>query len=316
MADDEAIVGQAPEIAAADPIPEQSPETENDQVEAVDAPDVSDDDDLALLDDDDGDQEAGDEPEPVELNFGGNAVQFDPNATAKEVAEQAQKFADEAWSATTRRNQEIADQRKEVEARQAALDKVQQYDGQAFDLYTQALQADRLAQQYEQQLSQTDRFADADQYRFLSDDLARAKATSASAREQLAAVEGQGVAERTAEMRRRHEAGAEQVKRNVKGFDPDAVIAYAAETYGIDAEAAKGNWGLDPNMAIAMHKAMKWDQLQAKAAKRKPAPAQAKPVKAQARGGAGSRHQTVETMPIDQFMKLEQAKRAKAMGAR
>lgn len=309
MADDEAIVGQAPEIAAADPAPEAAPETDNDEIESVDAQDASDDDDLSLLDDDDGDQEAGDEPEAVELNFGGNAYKFDPNATAKEVAEQAQKFADEAWSATTRRNQEIADQRKEVEARAAALEKVQSYDGQAFDLYTQALQADRLAQQYEQQLSQTDRFANADQYRFLSDDLARAKAASASAREQLAAVEGQGVAERAAEMKRRHEAGAEQVKRSVKGFDPEAVIAYAAKTYGIDAEAAKGNWGLDPSMAIAMHKAMKWDQLQAKAAKRKPAPAQAKPVKAQARGGAGSRQQTVETMPIDKYHEMRLAQR-------
>lgn len=315
MADDDTIVGQEPEIVATEPQPDAATDTEADPEEAADdeasggeEPEAEGDDDEP---DDDGEDEGDDEDaDEIELNIAGNPRKFSSKQTAAEVAAELQKFADETWQAHTRRSQEVAERDKSIKARAEAIDKIQQMDDEAFKLYAAAKSYDETAAQLRQQLANTDRRNDPDTYRFISDDIAQYQAAAQQARTALSQREQQAEQARAAEVQRRQEEGAALVRRQVKDFDPDAVIDYVSKAYGIDAERAKSTWGLDPAVAIMADKAMRWDRMQERARKTKaPQPKKPEPVKAKARKGGNARPDP-DKMPIEEWHRKRVKERA------
>lgn len=310
MADENTIVGDDPEIVAADTKPETAPEAETEAEEAAD--DDASGGDEAEVDgyetEADDEEDDGDE---IELNIAGNARKFSKKQTAAEVAAELQKFADETWQAHTRRSQEVAERDKAIKARAEAIDKIQQMDDEAFKLFAAAKSYDETVATLRQKLAQTDRYQRPDEYRFISDDIAQYQAAAQQARTALSQREQMAEQARLAEVQRRQQEGAALVKRQIKDFNPDEVVDYVSKRYGIDAKRAKETWGLDPAVAQMAWKAMRWDQMQERARKSKAPPAkQPEPVRAKARKGGAARP-SLENMPIEQYHKMRMQQRMK-----
>lgn len=313
MTNENTIVGEEPEIVAADPEPEAATEAETEAEETADedAPGGDgaevDGDDAEADDDGESDDDDGDE---IELNIAGNPRKFGKKQTAGEVAAELQKFADETWQAHTRRSQEVAERDKSLKARAESLDKIQQMDDEAFKLFAAAKSYDETASTLRQKLAQTDRYNNPDQYRFISDDIAQYQAAAQQARTALGQREQMAEQARLAEVQRRQQEGAALVKRQIKDFDPDKVVDYVAKNYGIDAKRAKETWGLDPAVAMMADKAMRWDQMQERARKSKAPPAkQPEPVRTKARKG-GAVRKSYETMSPEEFDRVRRKERA------
>ena len=253
----------------------------------------------------------GDDDEIV-LNLAGNERRFSAKASAAEVAEEVQSWAKEMEAGVTRRNQELAEQRKAVEARTEALGRIQAMDDEAIDLFTQAQSLDRAVYQMRQQLQQTDRNQNPNEYRFLSDDIAAAEQRSALAKQALAQREQESTAARKGEVERLQREGEVIVRKTLPKVDPEKTIAYATKVAGIDEEQARAQWAVNPQVFIAFEKARKFDEMQTRAKGTAPKAQAAKPVKSRARQTAArdlsnpDNHKTA-----DDFLRWEQQQRAK-----
>jgi hypothetical protein len=263
-----------------------------------------------------GGDEAGDDGDEIELNLGGNPLRLKATASVKDAAAELQKFADQTWATHTRRSQEVAEKAKEVQARAEAVEKIQKMDDDAFSLFAAAKGYEQQAAQCAQELQQLPRTPEnMDRYRFLSDDLASAKAAAASARAELVRREQHAEQLRTAEMRRQHEAGAQSIMRKIKGFDPAKVIGYMAQNYGVQEAEARNTWGLNPAIAEVAWKAMRYDELQSAAKKAKPAsqPTPAEPTPATVRRTSAPRA-GLDQMSPEQYHKMRMKQRLSRHG--
>lgn len=272
--DDEANT-EAVDTEALDDAPE-------DDAEDVDA-EASDDDGEGDRDAEEGEGDDGDEEEDVELNLAGNVRKFKANAPASEILEDVQSWAKEMEAGVTRRNQELAEQRKAVEARTEALGRIQEMDDEAIDLFTQAQSLDRAVYQMRQRLQQIDRNQDPNGYRFLSDDIAAAEQRSVQAKQQLSQREQQSTMAKAAEVERLQREGEAAVRKQLPKVDPEKTIAYAVKTAGINEETARKQWAVNPAVFIAFEKARQFDEMKERAKAPPPKPKAAKPVKSRGR---------------------------------
>lgn len=302
MSDEDDASGIAEDVATPtlerdDATETEAPEADSEEFDAQ-APDDE-------LDAADADEDEGDEDEPdeeIELNLGGKTVRLNASQTAKEAAELVQQFADDTWKAHTARSEEIANTRKQLQARTEALEAITTMDEAAFQSYTQAKQYDAAIASLEQQMQGIDRASDPDGYRFASDDLARYRQAAEQARQVVLHHETQGQAARAAEAKRLQEEGAAKVIKAVPKFNADEVIDYVVSAYdGFDREAAKTTWAMNPAFAIMAHKAMQHDRMTASARKARPAAQKkANPVKPVARKGGPARR-SLENMSPEEF---------------
>lgn len=313
MADEEATVGDFAEVeteannAVDTEDQHEAPEVEAEDVDAEASDESGEDDPDAESDgDDDG------EDEEVELNLAGNVRKFKANAPASEILEDVQSWAKEMEAGVTRRNQELAEQRKAVEGRMEALDRIQKMDDEAIDLFTQAQTLDRTIYAMRQRLQQIDRNADPNGYRFLSDDIAAAEQRTALAKQQLAQREQESTLAKRAEIERLQREGEAVVRKAMPKVDPEKTIAYAVKTAGIDEATARKQWAVNPTVFIAFEKARQFDEMRERA-KAPPAQKQAaKQIKSRARQSAPrdlsnpDNHNTA-----DDFLRWEQQQRAK-----
>lgn len=238
------------------------------------------------------DTEEESEPEEIEFDLGGGQrVKFNPNATAKEIFEQAQKAFKDVEGNLTRKHQEVAETRKSLEASKQAVEKLQALNGETLDMYSRGL---RVREDIEQ-LSKIDVGAlwqsDPDQARRVSDALSRKQAEFQQIVSSVSQKEVELSQAQKAEITRAKSEGEAAIERQIKGFKAEklpAVIDYAVNTLGLSKEAAENDWALNPAMTVAVHKAMLFDKMQAEAKKKaKPATAQAQPVEAPKPKGAG-----------------------------
>jgi hypothetical protein len=244
---------------------------------------------------DDADSEDGDEggdndaDEEVEYDLGGGQkVKFKANATAKEVAEYAQKAFKDVEANYTRKQQAVAEQAKAIQARAEAVQKLETLNGHALNEYSKGLQ---IRSEIEQ-LSAVDLNAlwqsNPDQARRVSDMLAQKQADFQRTIAKVSQLEQGMTQAQQAEMARLETEGATVLEKRIKGFSQKVpeIIDYVADTYGIDKAHAAKVWKVDPATAEMAYKAMMFDRMQTKAAKPAAKPAQAQPVKA-VRGSNG-----------------------------
>lgn len=284
-------------------------ETEVDEPETSEAEDA-----------DDVEGEETEEPEVVEINFGGRKHAVPRNfasVTAEawdELVGGIDKYASSIGADYTRKTQEAAEKARNAEAAVAAYDKLRGLQGEALLSFARGQhvksELDRLSQTDMNALWQSD----PDEARAVSDQISRLRGEFQTIISEVNQREHDlSVAERQ-ETERRMEEGKRAVERQVKNFDAAKVIAYAERAYGIPKEQAE-LWPLNPIGAVAFHKAMMWDELQAKAAagrKAKPA-AEAAPTRPiRGRGGIASRDP--DKMSTEEWMRWRNKQLAQRRG--
>ncbi len=254
---------------------------------------------------------ATEEPEEVELSFGAKTLKVAKGAIPDEVLGELKDFAQNIQGDYTRKTQEVAEQRKEVEAKRELFEKLSTLKGEALNAFTAG---QRIASEI-QQLEQIDLNAlwqsDPDQARRLGDALSIKRAEFQKHVNAVSAHEAAMEAEQQRAIAKLEEAGRAEMRRAVKGFDENAereLIAYAVQN-GIDEQDAK-RWPLNPKTAQMAWKAMQFDKLQAQtkaATAVKPPPAPAAPVKAVSGKSASTARKSYEEMTPEEFARVRNA---------
>lgn len=297
--------GVEPEALEAEDVETDEP------VEATDAEEAEADEPDLETDGDDTDEE-DEEPEEDELEYGGNKFRIPKGALPEDVKASLDQFLKGSQADYTRKSQEVAEQRKAIEARASAVEKL---SGMSDELLVEFSRGRHLRGEIEQ-LQEVDLNAmwqsNPDQARRVSDTLSAKQAEFNKVIAKINETEGQLTRERAAETARIAEQGKVEVEKYVKGFServPD-VVAYVADNYGIPKEVAEREWPLNPATAAMAYKAMMYDRMQAKAA-RKPTAAKAAPLKP-IKGKGGGAKPDPDRLSIDAWMRERNKKQGLA----
>ena len=318
MEDEATGAESAVEIETPDTPEVEATEVEADDVEldaSEEATETDADDDAEVSEDGEDDSEDQD-PEIVEFDFGGNKMQLPKGSVPDELAEQIDKFTKGTWSDYTKKSQEIAESRKSLEAREGAVQKLESMNGEVLDSYATGRQLKAEIEQLQGVNLQALWQSDPDQARRVSDTLSAKQAQFQTTVNDVAQKEQELTQAQSAEMERRKDEGKQLIERQSPGFETlrkDDVVTYAVEKLGVDPDAAKDEWALNPAMTLAVEKAMMFDRMQAKAKKPATKPTQAKPVKPVAKKG-GTR--TTSAPSDNDSVEVWAAKRQKQIARR
>lgn len=298
MTDATAPEGVEPEAPEAEDV-----ETDIDAVEAPEAEEAETDEPDLETDEDEAEQDDDEEPEEYELEYGGNKFRVPKAGLTEDVHAKLDQFLKGSQADYTRKTQEVAEQRKAVEARASAVD---QLSGMSDELLVEFSKGRHLRDEIEQlqgvdlnELWQSN----PDQARRVSDALSAKQAEFQKTIAKINETEGSVKQAQAAETARIAERGKVEVEKYVKGFNervPD-VVAYVADNYGIPKEVAERDWPLNPATAAMAYKAMMYDRMQAKAA-RKPTAAKAAPLKPIKGKGSGAKPDP-DKQSIDDWMR-------------
>lgn len=231
--------------------------------------------------DSDEDEDEEKEPEYDEFDFGGEKFQVEKGTLPDELKERLDKFTKGTWGDYTKKSQAIAEQAKDLEARESAVQKLQSLQGEAMEAYSKGLQVRQELTELNQVNLDELWQSDPDRARRISDLKAAKQTEFNTIVGQVDAQERQLTQAQQQEMQRREAQGRQQVEKSIKGFGAKApeVIEYAVKNYGISKNEAE-QWGLNPVATVAMYKAMMYDRMQSKMNKgAKPKPTEATPIK-------------------------------------
>jgi hypothetical protein len=259
--------------------------------------------------DDDGEDE---EPEEIELKVGGDVLKVPKGAMPEEIRDQVQKFVDSAETSYTRKFQEVAETRKALEAREQAITKIASLNDTQQDLYARGTSIKGEIEQLQgidlNRLWQSN----PDEARRVSDRLSQRQRDFQTVVSQLSQTESEFNRQQEAARAQAAEQGKATIERVVPKFNPDPVIDYVVAEYSklgqsMSVDEAKSNWSLNPGYAIMAHKAMLYDQQQAKAKTvggKAPPPKVTTPITAQ-KGKAAAKSGVVDPDKLspDQWLK-------------
>lgn len=256
-----------------------------------------------------GQQEA---PEEIEFDFGGNKLRIPKGTLPDEIAEKLDQFTKGTWSDYTRKSQEVAEQRKALQAEAEYVARVKTLTDEGQRTFARGLQ---LREEVEQ-LAKVDLQAlwqsQPDQARRVSDLLAQKQLEFQRVVAKVGEYEAQATRAEQEALARREQDGRDYVAKTVKGWsDTHAAeaVAYAVK-HGVPEEQAK-QWARYPREAIWAWKAAQFDKLQAQArTPQKPAAAPAVPVAA-VRGRPAPAAPDPDSMSDDQWLKWRNAQLAK-----
>lgn len=303
MTDTDTAVREAEAVAA--DATDQAEASAAEAEEATDAVDETESEDAAEgTSEDEGEegdgQEEEAEAEEVEIDFGGNKLTFKKGEVPDELAEKVQTFAKDIWADYTRKSQDTAEVRKAAEAAKQAAEKLTTLSDDALEAYSHGkrVEAD-LVQLQEIDVGQLWQ-SNPDRARQVSDAIARKQAELQQVVSKVDALEKQQAKAQDEERQRLADEGKRTIEKRVKGFSAEKVVDYVTSTYGMDREVAARDWPLNPAFAEMAHKAMLFDNLQAKAkASAAPPKKPAQPVKATATKGGG--HKPVPFSATDPY---------------
>lgn len=256
----------------------------------------------------DGDEDDDAEPEAVSVEVAGEKFDLPPG-TPKELRDQIQAKFTGFVSKTNEDRQAVAEKAKLVEAREQAVDLLSNLNDEVMTSYSRGLALrDELSK-----LQQIDQNAlwqsNPDQARRLSDTIQQKQAQFNQIVQQVGQAEANLVQQRQQQQEaltsQQAEIGAREVEKAIPGFkDKHAsqVVEYVQREYGISEADAK-NWALSPGVTKMAYKAMRYDQLQAKAKPQPPKPAAAQPVKAIKGKGAAKATTNPDKMSVDEWMR-------------
>ena len=241
-------------------------------------------------DDEDADEDV---PEYREYYFGGKKFKVNKDALSDEQAEQFESYGKGLQSDYTKKTQELAEQRKHIEAREQSAEKLLSLQGDTLDIYSQGLAIrQELAQLNEIDLNQLWQ-SNPDQARQVSDAISQKTKEFNATVQQVSAKEGEMAHTQQADRQAREIEGEKTLNARIPQFTEKVgeVIDYFCKTYGADKKATEAGWRSDPVVTELAYKAMMFDKMKAKVKKgSKVSPATAtesKPVK-----GKGGRHKS------------------------
>lgn len=248
--------------------------------------------------------EAPEAAEEIEFDFGGNKLRIPKGTLPDEIAEKLDAFTKGTWSDYTRKSQEVAEQRKALQAEAEYVARVKTLSDEGQRAFARGLQ---LREEVEQ-LAKVDLRAlwqsNPDQARQVSDLLAQKQADFQRAVSKVSEYESQVARAEQESTARREQDGREYVSKTVKGWsDTHAAeaVAYAVK-HGVPEEQAR-NWARFPREAVWAWKAAQFDKLQAQAkAPPKPAAPPTAPVAA-VKGRAAPAAPNPEAMSDDEWLK-------------
>lgn len=297
---------------------------EAEEVEAVEVaeteeivPDEGATDDTSEDDGVDEDVDAAEEPEEVEIDFGGSKRAFKKDAKVGEIHGELQDFAKSLYSDYISKTQAVAEQRKFAEQQAKDLEILssvsQEYYLTLGRATTVQAELQQLRQVNLQQLWETA----PDKARQVSD-LIRAKEaeilnySNELQRHETAVTEAKkGIVEKT------KADGKARVEKVIPEFSTrhlPAVVDYIAQTTSISREDALDQWAAAPDVTIMAWKAMQYDKA-AKAAKRPVQKTASKPVAPQpARPGPRKVElvsKEADQMPVSKWIELRNQQLAK-----
>lgn len=296
--DDDAVApeGTEPETPEAEDAEAEPKPVETSEEAETDEPDPE-------TGEEEADEEDDEEPEEDELEYGGNKFRIPKGALPEDVKAKLDQFLKGSQADYTRKTQEVAEQRKSVEARASAVERLQ---GMSDELLAEFSRGQHLKSEIEQlQEVNLDELwqSNPDHARRVSDALSAKQAEFQATIDKINKTDAKFRQEQEAETARLAEQGRTEVEKYVKGFSekvPD-VVAYVADNYGIPKEVAERDWPLNPATAAMAYKAMMYDRMQAKAA-RKPAAVKAAPVKP-IKGKGGGAKPDPDKQSIDDWMR-------------
>ena len=244
------------------------------------------------------------QPEEIEFDFGGNKLRIPKGTLPDEIAEKLDQFTKGTWSDYTRKSQEVAEQRKALQAEAEYVARVKTLSDEGQRAFARGLQ---LREEVEQ-LAKVDLRAlwqsNPDQARQVSDLLAQKQLEFQRAVSKVSEYEAQVARAEQESTARREQDGREYVSKTVKGWsDTHAAeaVAYAVK-HGVPEEQAR-NWARFPREAVWAWKAAQFDKLQAQAkAPPKPAAPPTAPVAA-VKGRAAPAAPNPEAMSDDEWLK-------------
>ena len=242
--------------------------------------------------------------EEYEFNFGGNKLAIAKNAPVEEVAENLQAYANSIEAAHTKRSQAIAETNKSLEAREAAIQKLEGLHGEMLDKYSQGLAVKRELEQLSavnvNEMWQTD----PDRARQVSDTISQKQAQLNQIIGEVDAADRQLGTARQEEILRRVEHGKAEIEKYIPNFEASHVQAvkdYVIKNHNVAKEDAD-QWALNPSGAIMAYKAMKFDEMQTKVKKtvKKVKPVSGKPMKPiKAKGKTQAKSLSEITDPVE-----------------
>lgn len=226
-------------------------------------------------------------PEEVEFDLGGTKVKVPKDAVPAEVFEKIDAWTKAAQRNHTQRSQELAEQRKAVQAEYAEAQRLRTTSNEVQELYGRGLSVKQHIEQLQRAAADPNIWqTDPNGARQISDTLSMKRLELQQIAEAVAA--GETALEHAEQSRKAASAGQEReraermategreiVQKAIPGFDPKVeaeIIAYAVKN-GVSEENAR-TWSMTPITAIFAHKAMMWDRAQAAGTPLKPKPTQ------------------------------------------
>ena len=214
--------GVEPEIPEAEDVDAEAVEAD---VEATDAEEADTDEPDLETDEDDAEQD-DEEPEEDELEYGGNKFRIPKGALPEDVKASLEQFLKGSQADYTRKTQEVAEQRKLVEARSSAVDKL---SGMSDELLVEFSRGRHLRDEIEQlQGIDTNELwqSNPDQARRVSDAISQKQAEFQATIAKINETEGQMKQAQAAEAVRMAEHGKVEVEKYVKGFSEKGAGRY------------------------------------------------------------------------------------------
>lgn len=233
----------------------------------------------------DADGATADDAEPAQTDDDGEEVEYEGKAykLPKELKDALLRQSD-----YTRKTQEVAEKRKQVEERETFLQASEQIRAAAFEKSVELHTIDQQIKQYNE--LDWNALADADTAQFLKLDR---QFRSLVEKRNSVLGEMQTVWQKQQQQEAEHlsklvQEGQKELSKRIPGFSKEVQtkIAQTAEQYGFQAKELQGLY--DPRQVHVLHDAMKWRELQAKTATTSNKVAQAKPIQVQARSSSTS----------------------------
>lgn len=283
--------------------PVSSPEAEGDDADAAAGEDTE----------TEAEETEAEAPAEVEIDFWGNKKSWPANTPLSVIAAEVEGLMKSGQADYTRKTQEIAEQRKALEAELSVVQKMRSLDETMRREFDKGLRIKEELAELEQVDLDALWQSNPDHARRVSDakasKIAALRATAQKVEEYevaLAREEQQRAASLTAR-------GREVVAREIKGFDDATearLINYAMQRFAIPEDQAK-QWPLNPAGAVMAYESMLYREMQAKAAKAvKTTPPPAAPVKPIATRSAPSR-KTPDQMSDEEYYRWEVSQLAK-----
>ena len=237
----------------------------------------------SFLESEEGDEQEEEEVvEEIEFDFGGNKFTVPKDSVPEDLAGEIDKFTKGTWSDYTKKSQAVAEATKSLEARESAVQKLEQLNGETLEVYSQGLAIRQELEQLAEVQRQNPNMwqSDPDQARQISDRISQKQAQFNSVISEVSQKESVLTQAKEAEISRRLKEGEQKVEKLIPGFGAKApeVIEYVNKTFGIPKEEAK-NWAVNPEGAVMAYESMMYRKMTAQAKKTaKPQIPDAKPV--------------------------------------